>query len=68
MYLWNNMEKIDKKDKKIIYQMRNNCRLSYSQIGKKVGLHKDVVAYRVKRLQDLGIIKGFYTFYNPKKL
>ena len=62
------MEKIDKKDKKIIYQMRNNCRLSYSQIGKKVGLHKDVVAYRVKRLQDLGIIKGFYTFYNPKKL
>jgi len=55
------MEKIDLKDRKILYHLDLDSRQSYSQIGKKVGLHKDVVAYRVKNLQEKGIIKGFYT-------
>jgi Lrp/AsnC family transcriptional regulator for asnA, asnC and gidA len=55
------MEKIDLKDRKILYHLDLNSRQSFSQIGKKVGLHKDVVAYRVKNLQERGIIKGFYT-------
>jgi DNA-binding Lrp family transcriptional regulator len=55
------MEKIDLKDRKILYNLDLNSRQSFSQIGKKVGLHKDVVAYRVKKLQENGIIKRFYT-------
>ena len=55
------MEKIDLKDRKILYHLNIDSRQSFSQIGKKVGLHKDVVAYRVNRLQKNGIIKGFYT-------
>ncbi|UCF11917.1 MAG: AsnC family transcriptional regulator [Thermoplasmatales archaeon] len=55
------MENIDLKDRKILYHLDIDSRQSFSQIGKKVGLHKDVVAYRVKRLQENGIIKGFYT-------
>lgn len=55
------MEKLDLKDRKILYNLDIDSRQSFSQIGKKVGLHKDVVAYRVKKLQEKGIIKGFYT-------
>jgi len=55
------MTKIDLKDKKILYELDLNCRQSNSQIGKKVGLKRDVVAYRIKKLQDEGIIRNFYT-------
>jgi Lrp/AsnC family transcriptional regulator for asnA, asnC and gidA len=62
------MEKLDVKDKKILYQLDIDSRQSFTAIGKKVGLSKDIVAYRVKRLQEKGIIKKFYTKINEAKL
>jgi Lrp/AsnC family transcriptional regulator, leucine-responsive regulatory protein len=62
------MTKIDLKDRKILYELDLNCRQSNTQIGKKVGLKKDVVAYRIKRMQDEGIIKNFWTAINTFKL
>ena len=62
------MPKLDLKDRKILYQLDLNCRQSNTQIGKKVGLKKDVVSYRIKRMQDEGIIKNFWTAINTFKL
>jgi DNA-binding Lrp family transcriptional regulator len=62
------MEKIDHKDRKILYNLDLDSRQSFSKIGKKVGLHKDAVAYRVKKLQEKGIIKGFYTEIDDYRL
>lgn len=62
------MEKIDLKDRKILFQLIINSRQSFSQIGKKVGLHKDVVAYRVNNLIEKGIIKSFTTYIDPRSL
>jgi DNA-binding Lrp family transcriptional regulator len=62
------MEKLDLKDRKILYELEIDSRQSFSQLGKKVGLHKDVVAYRVKKLQEKAIIKKFYTEVNGFKL
>lgn len=62
------MEKLDIKDQKILYHLDLDSRQSFSQIGKKVGLHKDVVAHRVKKLQEKGIIKHFYTEIDDYKL
>jgi DNA-binding Lrp family transcriptional regulator len=62
------MEKLDVKDRKILYELDIDSRQSFSQLGKKVGLHKDVVAYRVKKLQEKGIIKNFITDINCYKL
>jgi len=62
------MVKIDLKDRKILYELDLNCRQSNTQIGKKVGLKKDVVAYRIKRMQDDGIIKNYWTAINTFKL
>ncbi len=62
------MAKLDLKDRKILYELDINCRQSNTQIGKKVGLKKDVVAYRIKKMQDEGIIKNFWTAINTFKL
>jgi len=62
------MEKLDLKDRKILYHLDLNSRQSFSQVGKKVGLHKDVVAHRVKRLQERGIIVRFNTLIDTLKL
>jgi DNA-binding Lrp family transcriptional regulator len=66
--LQESMEKLDLKDRKILYELDIDSRQSFSQLGKKVGLHKDVVAYRVKKLQEKEIIKNFYTEVSDKKL
>jgi DNA-binding Lrp family transcriptional regulator len=55
------MVKIDLKDRKILYELDLNCRESNTQIGKKVGLKKDVVSYHIKRLQDEGVIQNYWT-------
>lgn len=54
------MYKIDLKDRKILYQLDLDCRQSNTQIGKKVGLKKDVVGYRIKKLQEEGVIRNYY--------
>jgi len=62
------MVTIDLKDRKILYELDLNCRQSNTQIGKKVGLKKDIVSYRIKRMQDDGIITNFWTAINTYKL
>jgi Lrp/AsnC family transcriptional regulator for asnA, asnC and gidA len=62
------MEKIDVKDRKILYELDLDSRQSFRAIGKKVGLSKDVVGYRVKKLQEKGIIREFQTHTNTSGL
>lgn len=62
------MEKVDLKDRKILYNLMLDSRQSFNSIGKKVGLHKDVVAYRINKLQEKGIIKNFYSAIDVYKL
>jgi len=60
--------KIDLKDRKILYELDKNARVPFSTIGKVIGLSESVVRYRVQRMQEAGIIKGFMTFIDTKKL
>ncbi|MFH1307668.1 MAG: Lrp/AsnC family transcriptional regulator [archaeon] len=60
--------KIDLKDKKILCQLAGNARLHATQIGKNVGLSRDVVSYRIKNLTDNGIIQGYRTVIDIKKM
>jgi len=62
------MEKIDLKDRKILYELDTDSRQSFRNIGRKVGLSKDVVASRVKRLKENGIIIRFFTYYDILQL
>ena len=62
------MVKLDLKDRKILYQLDSDSRQSFRKIGRKVGLSKDVVASRVKKLEENGIILRFFTYYDILQL
>ena len=62
------MENLDLKDRKILYQLDLDSRQSFRSLGRKVGLSKDIVASRVKRLQERGIITYFWTAIDTYKL
>jgi Lrp/AsnC family transcriptional regulator for asnA, asnC and gidA len=64
----NILMKVSLKDRKILYELDYDSRQSLSKIGKKVGLHKNVVLYRIKRLENLGIIGFYYTVIDSFKL
>ncbi len=63
-----NKIELDFKSRKILYELDINARRSCSQIGKKVGLSKDTVNSKIKKMEGLGIIKGYYTVLNISKL
>ncbi len=56
--------KIDVKDKKLIYYLSMDARLSHSQISKRIGLSKNAVKYRIERLKKLGVIHHFASIVN----
>jgi len=62
------MADLDLKDRKILYELDLNCRQSNTQIGKKVGLSRQVVEYRIKRMEDEGVIQNYYTVIDTYKL
>lgn len=59
---------LDLKDRKILFELDKNSRQSYSQLAKKVRLSKDVVQYRVKRLEAEGFILGYNSIIDFTKL
>ncbi len=58
----------DLKDRKILYQLDIDSRQSDSEIGKKVGLSKQTVNYRIMRLIKEGYIARFATVIDTYKL
>lgn len=60
--------KIDKKDRRIIYELEDNCRRSLNKIAKKVGLSKQVLHYRIERLVREGAIIQFIANIDYSKL
>ncbi len=62
------MEKLTIKDRKILYELDTDSRQPYNKIGKRVGLSKDSVSYRIERLKRTGIIKQFHTLIDVGKL
>ena len=59
---------LDLKDRKVLYQLDIDCRQTNNEIGKKVGLSKQVVDYRIKRFLKDGIIPRFATVVDSYKL
>ncbi len=56
------------KDRKVLAELDKNARISCAQIGRKVGLSLEVVNYRIKKLEKLGIISKYQTVVNYAKL
>ncbi|KYK26308.1 hypothetical protein AYK26_05360 [Euryarchaeota archaeon SM23-78] len=61
------MKELDLRDKKILFQLDLNSRISYSELAKKLNTSKEVVNYRINRLKERKYITQFYTLINPGK-
>lgn len=53
--------KIDAINWAILEQLQTNARISLAALGRKVGLTAPAVAERIKKLEDVGVIRGYYT-------
>jgi len=53
--------KLDNIHWKILKSLQKNARQSNTEIAKQVGITSPAVAERIRKMEDLGIIQGYYT-------
>ena len=58
-------DELDAKDSAILQLLKNNARLTYSEIGEQVGLSRTAVKNRVSALEKSGVIKGYQAIIEP---
>ena len=62
------LEGLDELDRKIVTLLIENARLSYSDIGQKVGVSRVAVKARIQALEQRGVIEEYTTIVNPQKI
>ncbi|MFH2021472.1 MAG: Lrp/AsnC family transcriptional regulator [archaeon] len=60
--------KLDIKDKKILKELFRDGRIPFSLVAKKVGMSKEVVNYRVNKMLERGLLLGFNSVYDVKRI
>jgi Lrp/AsnC family leucine-responsive transcriptional regulator len=60
--------KLDRISWRIIEELQQNARISWAELGRRVGLTTPAVAERVHRLESLGVIRGFHTDISLERL
>ncbi len=61
-------QKVDWIDRKILYILSKNCRISNTALAKALKLRREVVTYRINQLVNKKIITGFFTLLDTRKL
>ena len=59
---------LDEKGWAILRELQLDARLSFSELGRRVGLSTPAVAERVRNLQSAGVITGYRADVDPKRL
>ena len=59
---------LDELDRKILGLLKNDSRIPYAEIGKKVHLSAPAVHARVKKLESQGVITGYGVNVSPEKV
>ncbi len=62
------LEGLDGLDRAIVELLIKNARMSYSEIGKRVGVSRVAVKMRIQALEQRGIIEEYTTIINPQKI
>jgi Lrp/AsnC family transcriptional regulator, leucine-responsive regulatory protein len=52
----------------LLGELQANARLSFSELGRRVGLTPPAVADRVRRMEEAGIIRGYHLDLDPAKV
>jgi len=59
---------LDKIDRRILFELDQNCRIPETRLAKLVGKSKEAVRYRIKNLRESGIIRGYSAHINMGEL
>ncbi|AWR96827.1 winged helix-turn-helix transcriptional regulator [Acidianus sulfidivorans JP7] len=59
---------MDEFDLRILKILQNDAKYSLDNIAKELKIPKSTVAYRIKKLEKEGIIKGYYAHIDPASL
>lgn len=62
------MTELDDFDRKIIAVLRQDGRISVTELAQRIGLSKTPCQVRLRRLVDTGVIRGFTALVDPAKL
>jgi Lrp/AsnC family leucine-responsive transcriptional regulator len=63
-----NEKLLDETGWQLLHELQQNARLSFSELGQRVGLSSPAVAERVRKMEDAGIITGYHAEVDPAKL
>lgn len=64
----NILQSVDDTDLRILAELVNNAKSSFVDISNKLEFHPNVVAYRVKRMEQMGIIKKYSVLLDLEKV
>ena len=59
---------MDSIDHRILTELQDNARLSFAELGRRVGLSSPAVSERVQRLEADGVITGYHATVDPARL
>ncbi|MFW9925835.1 MAG: winged helix-turn-helix transcriptional regulator [Candidatus Thorarchaeota archaeon] len=57
---------MDEIDKRILYDMQGNCRISYQELSRKYGISANAIRRRILNLEESGIIYGYTIILSPE--
>ena len=62
------LDGLDGLDRKIVQLLIENARISYSDIGEKIGISRVAVKSRIQALEQKGVIEKYTTVIYPPKI
>jgi Lrp/AsnC family leucine-responsive transcriptional regulator len=62
------MEQLDERDAKILKLLENDCKITAKEIAKKIGSPITTVYSKIRRMEELGIIKQYKAILDSRKL
>lgn len=64
----NSSDFLDVYDRKLLKELQENARLSYADLGRRIGLSPSATAERLRRLEEANVIQGYTVTINREAL
>ncbi len=61
-------KELDSVNLRVLEELQRDPRLTMSELGRRIGMSSPAVTERVRRLEEAGIIRGYYLDLNPTAL